>query len=297
MYIALITVSTCSFAVTIDTDRSISIIVDYSNDFGPIANADFELFKVADINTRGDIVGTNEFKDYDFKNYRESDELLEETTYDVYNYIVQNNIHPINTGMTNNNGRLTLNSYNGVKLIPGLYLLIGGIVNCNGVYYVPEPTLVQVPYDLSYPNYSIRLEIKGVVHETWISDYGVVKVWKEDTLEIRPSDITISLTMDGVVIDTVTLNETNNWRHIWKDLDTRHNYYVNEQTTPNYKSEVTREGNLFIVTNTYNNPDKPSDNKDKFEQTGIIWDKYIVAYLIGLVFIIAGRKLRNGKSR
>lgn len=50
----------------------------------------------------------------------------------------------------------------------------------------------------------------------------------------------------------MTLNEKNNWRYTWRDLDAGHSWKVVEQTVPDgYTVSISREGITFVITNSY----------------------------------------------
>jgi len=80
----------------------------------------------------------------------------------------------------------------------------------------------------------------------------VKKVWKGDEEDTRPESITVRLLCDGEVYDTVELNEDNEWKHRWIDLDDSDNWDVEEIDVPEgYTSEVKQRGNTWTITNTF----------------------------------------------
>ncbi|MGL6198043.1 MAG: Cna B-type domain-containing protein [Lachnospiraceae bacterium] len=99
-----------------------------------------------------------------------------------------------------------------------------------------------------------NVSIIPVVTET---SRTVTKVWYDNNNQdgIRPDSITVELLADGVVIDTVTLDASNNWTYTWTGLPTEENenaitYDVEEvgtitgYTSTNQKDE---DGNVTIT--------------------------------------------------
>jgi putative collagen-binding protein len=76
--------------------------------------------------------------------------------------------------------------------------------------------------------------------------------------------------------DTVRLNAKNNWRHTWKSLPKYHadgsaiEWRVTEQPLKRYTVRISRDGNTFLVVNTYNpqSPDEDSTTRTVIKR----WD-------------------------
>ncbi|MBR0472988.1 MAG: Cna B-type domain-containing protein, partial [Methanosphaera sp.] len=89
-------------------------------------------------------------------------------------------------------------------------------------------------------------------------DIEVLKEWDDDHNRdgIRPSQVTVNLLADGEVINTVTLNTANSWRHEFENLDVysngrKINYTVQEIRVNNYTTTITEVNNEFIILNTH----------------------------------------------
>ena len=77
------------------------------------------------------------------------------------------------------------------------------------------------------------------------------KVWKDKDQSKRPESVTMNLLQDGKIYDSIMLNNANDWKYTWKDLQTKHEYTVVEANVPgNYTALVDRENNDYTVTNT-----------------------------------------------
>lgn len=94
-----------------------------------------------------------------------------------------------------------------------------------------------------------------VAYSPLMKDVTVRKVWKDSGAK-HPSSVRVSLVVDGKTVDTVTLNDRNNWTYTWKNLvEKRDNSWTVQESTirgryvPSYKYD--REKEIATVTNTY----------------------------------------------
>ena len=95
-------------------------------------------------------------------------------------------------------------------------------------------------------------------HEPDQTEVPVEKVWEDNDNEegFRPDSITINLLADGEKVDSIELNEENEWKHTFTELDVNKegkaiSYTVEEVTVENYETETT--GNAedgYTITNT-----------------------------------------------
>lgn len=101
---------------------------------------------------------------------------------------------------------------------------------------------------------------------TW-ANLAVKKVWEneEGYGNVRPASIDVQLLQDGEIIETVTLNEANNWAYTWKHMDIKHyKWEVKEVNVPEgYRllgitERDSQQGTTTIreitITNAYINP-------------------------------------------
>lgn len=117
-------------------------------------------------------------------------------------------------------------------------------------------------------------------------DLTVEKVWNVSTNVTTPKEVIIELLKDDEVIDTVTLNNENNWSYTWKQIEMSDKYLVKEKEVPSgYTVTYSQDGNKFVVTNT-----------KSLVQTGrSIWTTPILA-TIGLLFVVVGIILEKRKK-
>ncbi|WP_444650500.1 Cna B-type domain-containing protein [Companilactobacillus zhachilii] len=68
----------------------------------------------------------------------------------------------------------------------------------------------------------------------------VSKIWSDDNNEdnIRPDHVTVNLIKDGTKVDSVKLNDVNNWKHDFTGLDKDAKYTVSEDSVNDYKTII-----------------------------------------------------------
>ena len=170
----------------------------------------------------------------------------------------------------------------------GIYLVVGKEAFQDGVFYMPQVSLVSLSGDLS-----VDLKYETSVKPSRIH---VLKVWKRDSKKSRPKSIEVCLLRsDGIVVDRVVLNSDNQWSTTWENLSTLYTYRVMETSVPSgYKESCSREKDTIILTNTGNYTDKVEDKKDdKLPNSGQLWWPVPVLLFVGLVLFGLGRHLKN----
>ena len=172
----------------------------------------------------------------------------------------------------------------------GIYLVVGKEVESNGVFYMPQVSLVSLSGDLSV---DLKYETSNKA-----SRIHVLKVGKKDNKKSRPKSIEVCLLRsDGIVVDKVKLNSDNQWSYTWDSLSTLYTYSVMETSVPSgYKESCFREMDSVVLTNTGNYTDKKKEKKDdELAFTGQLWWPVPVLLFVGLVLFGLGRLLRNEK--
>ena len=172
----------------------------------------------------------------------------------------------------------------------GIYLVVGKEVESNGVFYMPQVSLISLSGDLSV---DLKYETSNKA-----SRIHVLKVWKKDNKKSRPKSIEVCLLRsDGIVVDKVKLNLDNQWSYTWDSLSTLYTYSVMETSVPSgYKESCFREKDSVVLTNTGSYTDKKKEKKDdELALTGQLWWPVPVLLFVGLVLFGLGRLLRNEK--
>lgn len=169
----------------------------------------------------------------------------------------------------------------------GIYLVVGKEVESNGVFYMPQVSLVSLSGDLS-----VDLKVETSVKPSRIH---VLKVWKRDNKKSRPKSIEVCLLRsDGIVVDKVVLNSDNQWSNTWDHLSTSYTYSVMETSVPSgYKESCTREKDTIVLTNTGSDKYRVEKKDEVLPNSGQLWWPVPVLLFVGLVLFGLGRHLKN----
>lgn len=169
----------------------------------------------------------------------------------------------------------------------GIYLVVGKEVIQDGVFYMPQVSLVSLSGDLSV---DLKYEMSDKP-----SRIHVLKVWKRDNKKSRPKSIEVCLLRsDGIVVDKVKLNSDNQWSTTWNNLSTLYTYRVMETSVPSgYKESCTREKDTIVLMNTGNLTDKVKKKDEVLPNSGQLWWPVPVLLFVGLVLFGLGRHLKN----
>lgn len=169
----------------------------------------------------------------------------------------------------------------------GIYLVVGKEVESNGVFYMPQVSLVSLSGDLSV---DLKVETSDKP-----SRIHVLKVWKKDNKKSRPKSIEVCLLRsDGIVVDRVVLNSDNQWSTTWDNLSTLYTYRVMETSVPSgYKESCSREKDTIVLTNTGSDKYRVEKKDEVLPNSGQLWWPVPVLLFVGLVLFGLGRHLKN----
>lgn len=304
-------------AEKINLNRSISLTLSYQDNGTPLTGAEFSVYQVAAADKYGNLTAAKEFADYNVNINDSNPETWKTLASTLEGYVLRDKILPTDSKKTNEQG-LALFPNNGVKLTPGLYLVLGTRHTQNKVVYETLPFMIMMPMqeqDSEEWNYDVAVSPKYETHpqdETDKVTCKVLKVWKDEGNEAnRPKEIVVQLLRDGEIYDTVTLNEDNNWRYKWSDLDVAYQWRVVEKGLEDYTVEVSREGVTFVITNTCtkDTPTEPvtpsvpdssvtpsgsTPNDTTLPQTGQLWWPVPLLVVAGLLMILVGLLIFRG---
>lgn len=157
----------------------------------------------------------------------------------------------------------------------GLYL----ITQTNDVegYSRIESFSVMIP-EIVNQKWNFHIQASPKTDIIKLFDLTVKKVWNVGYKSDILNEVTIQLLKNNEVIDTITLNEENKWKHTWYQIQKSDEYTVKEIQIPDdYTVNYRQEGNEFIVTNT-----KTLGNTGQ-----LTWQIQLLAVL-GLIFMAAG---------
>lgn len=180
---------------------------------------------------------------------------------------------------------LSTASFTGLET--GIYLVVGKEVKSNGVFYMPQVSLISLSGDLSVDLKYETSDKPSRIH--------VLKVWKKDNKKSRPKSIEVCLLRsDGIVVDKVVLNSDNQWSTTWDHLSTLYTYRVMETSVPSgYKESCTREKDTIVLTNTGSDKYRVEKKDEVLPNSGQLWWPVPVLLFVGLVLFGLGRHFKN----
>lgn len=240
----------------------------------PVSNMQVSLYRVADENYN--LVDSFSQYSIDLK------QDVQGAANALENRILMDGIEADASGFSDSLGNA---SFTGLE--SGIYLVVGKEVFQEGVFYMPQVSLVSLSGDLSVDLKYETSEKPSRIH--------VLKVWKRDRKKSRPKSIEVCLLRsDGIVVDRVVLNSDNQWSTTWDNLSTLYTYRVMETSVPSgYKESCTREKDTIILTNTGNYTDKVEKKDEELPNSGQLWWPVPVLLFVGLVLFGLGRHLKN----
>lgn len=267
----------------IDINKQTNLSIVYLDDTKPLTNVEFDIYQIATVNEYGEYTVTPTFDQFNIDITGKNDDAWNMLATTMVGYVLRDSITPTNMGVTNQDGVV---HFDNVK--QGLYLVIGSQHEQDGYTYEVDPFLVQLPYSLNNEwVYDVIAKPKNKTKDDVKIDLNVVKVWHDEGFEkLRPTEVVVQLLCNGKVVETITLNKDNNWRHSWKDLDSKDTWHVVEKQLIEYHVIVEKEGNTFVIHNTYI-PDVPP-SPPGLDDTGVLWWPVPILLVGGLFFICMG---------
>lgn len=283
----------------VDTGREASLTVYFGEGGMDFPGVEFRLYRVADVAETGDLALTGDFAEYpvSLKNLDSSGWRALAQTLDAY--AARDGLMPLKVIATDQSGQAVFE-----QLSVGLYLVTADCYERDGYIYTPEPFLICLPdekngqweYDVAS---ACKFDSEYIPSDNNTVSRKVLKIWKDDGNEKkRPEEISVQLLRNGEVYDTVTLNDSNNWRYEWTNLDESFKWQVTEYKTPeNYTVSVSREGITYVMTNTYQSerpgtPETPGKSgipgNTRLPQTGMLWWPVPLLAFAGLLLFLIG---------
>lgn len=295
IFLLCIVLSTICFSATafaqtsIDINKKTSLTIKY-----PCEGATVRLYYVAEVTANGEYVFAEVFKRYpiDLKLNQNGWRDMAST---LSGYVSRDQIKANQSGKTDSQGKIVFS-----KLPVGIYLVVSEKCISDNYCYVADPFLVALPRD-SFGNWiydvSASPKYDKKTTDTKI-DLKAMKVWDDQgNTQKRPNYIEIQLLRNGVIWDTATLNEKNNWKFTWKNLNAKYTWQIVEKKVPaGYTVTVQSDNGRVIITNssidtpvTPVTPDEPEPQpQPRLPQTGVLWWPVGVLVISGLVILILG---------
>ncbi len=232
-----------------------------------VEGAEITIYKVADATEYNnnlkfeyvDEIKSCDFNLEDLENSNATSEILKCITKDVLSI----------TKSTNDKGIVTFDN-----LDLGLYI----VTQSNKVegFSVIDSFLVMIPNVIDNEwIYDISALPKTDIYK--VMDLIINKVWNTVN-ENLPHEILVNLYKNDEVIETVVLNEENNWSYTFEDIEASDEYYIKEVNVPKgYIDSYQIVDNVFTIINS-----------DKLPQTGQIFYPIVFLIISGVIFILIG---------
>lgn len=257
--LCVVLLSTCVYAGEIKPGKTCALTVRCKH---TVEDVSYAIWRVAEVDADVRFRYVSPFKNKGFHSANDHDDW-EDTAETLAGYVERERIAPLAIAETNARGNATFE-----KLKTGLYLVLGEPYTYDGKTYEQDSFLIALPtrsdntqpweYDVT----TIRKPAGQVETPTQKVDVEVLKIWSGDDGILRPASVTVQLLQNGQVYDTVTLNRRNNWEHRWTELPAGFVWRVTEAQVPaGYSVLVQRNGNKFVIINTYDVPEEPQKPK------------------------------------
>ena len=221
---------------------TINITLNESKEDKPIKDANLTIYKIATVTEKDNNLYYQYQENITNCNADLTNLLNEELSKEINKCIENLELTSI-TKTTNNEGFI---KFDNLQL--GLYL----VKQTNKVegYSNIDPFLVAIPKEENNIwIYDIKATPKTDIIR--LMDVIVEKKWDIISSSTRPNEVTIELLKDKEVIDTIILNDENNWTYTWHQIEESDLYSVKEKNVPDGYTDTYRQlGNKFIVTNT-----------------------------------------------
>lgn len=260
-----------------------------------LSGAQFSLYKVADVSQDMTYSETGAFGAYSFDLSGLDSEGWREMAVTLASWAQRDAMTPDASAQTDKSGDVCF-----AQMEDGLYLFVGAMHVQDGYRYTFEAGLVLLP---GQENGEVQRQVltqpKMEREKVGPIDIGVQKIWKDEGCEaFRPQSVTVQLLRNGKAQETIKLSAENNWKYEWKALEGGYEWRVVEKDPPGaYTDSYRREGNTFIVTNTYKTPGSTTPD-EALPQTGLLWWPVPLLAGAGMILCFVGwRRQRNEEAR
>lgn len=292
--------STTDAKEPIATEKDCTLTLTYSYQGAVFPDLPVTLYKIAHVSADFQYTLTSAFRDtgLDLNGIRTSGEwnVIRST---LEAFIVSNGITEDASALTDPAGQACFPS-----LTPGLYLAVPGTGMAGDIRCVFASALVALPGLDTESLWQYRLTVASKPTPIPPEDleeeivYHILKLWKGDSANLRPSQIEVEIFRNGQLYETILLSEENNWSYSWTTKADGANWTVSEKNVPSgYTAALEKRDTTFVLTNTHI-PDRPTPEPDDTPKTGDTAN--ILFYLMlmsasGISLVLLG--LTGGKKR
>lgn len=205
-------------------------------------------------------------------------------------YAARDKIAPTRREAADENGKILFSA-----LDAGVYLAVGDSCVSDASFYTFTPFLVSLParnaqgQTIAVLSASPKYECTPASSPVSVT---AVKTWSDGSSEQRPASVEVQLLRDDEIWDTVVLNEANQWRHTWSELESGCLWQVTEKTVPaGYTVSIERRDGTILLCNTLPGTDSPAP--PPLPQTGALWWPVAAFIVSGLLFLLIGCLLKK----
>lgn len=275
------------WAEELDTGRTGSIQLDYSQDGMGFAGLQIEIYRVAEAFADGTFALLEPFSGFPVSIHGITSQAeWRDVSQTLVAYIIADGVAPSFVGVTGQNGEV---SFEALPL--GLYLVRGARAEQNGETYVFHEFMIYLATPVADGGFDYDVTAKPKYTRYGTEDhYRVVKLWKDFGVEQRPEQVTVELYKDGQFFEAVQLNAENQWCYQWTDPDGAQWQVVERDVPEGYLVSVSANETVFSITNT--NPDAPPPPPTTGDQfPALLWA--MVLCLAGLAMILLALRGRQ----
>lgn len=262
-----------------------------------IPDVTFHLYPVASVATDGHLIYEAPFDNLNLTTQPLSEENIQSLSNTLSAYVKAQNISASQTKATGPSGVLTFSLTDYQE--PGkIYLILGdSLITANQEKLSFQPLLVQIPYQTNGNLHPIIIPKPIKLPDETNKELSVVKVWKNDTEQVRPESITVGLYKNGKKQAEQILNEANSWRYTFTNLTGVDDWQIIEEKVPSgYTVAINETTSTIVITNTKSTP--PTITKTPptttttttkhLPQTGVLWWPVTVLSIIGSFLLVIG---------
>lgn len=253
--------------VDLNKKGSISINLKGENN---IVGAEIQIIQIGKVNIINNNLVFEYIDELNDCNYKLSDENIKNIE-----VCIQNKKLNVTTKITDSNGKILFDNLN-----LGVYYIkqTNKIKNFSQI----DPILIMLPKEINN-SFEYNIDASPKIEILDLTDIKIKKIWNTDKKDKILNHVTIELYKDKEKIETVTLNEENNWEIVIEGLPKSDSYSVKEINLPKgYTVTYNLNEYTFTVTNT------PS-----LVDTGQITYVYNIILFIGIMLIIVGIILKR----
>lgn len=282
------------FAFAQESEQTSDLTVVYKEGELLFADLEISIYRVADIGVDGSYTLCGNFADYpvNVKVVRTQEEWRTIAT-TLTSYIIADGVSAMATETTDEKGEVVFED-----LAKGLYLVFGVQTEKDNLVYSFESFFSSLPRpdENGIPQYEVKALPKHTtrVPESDEVEYKVLKQWKDEGYNKRPTTVEVGIYDDGELVSTQTLSAENNWSYSWKGIDDGSVWTVVERNIPDeYTVTVTENETAFVITNSYTTPTPPPPTGD----VSVTWHYVLALFSAGAILLILSfgiKRARNG---